>query len=216
VNDLLFFVADADMREAIAGFFGRDAVERIVGCHRIDFDPRRDIRVCHEHDPGLYVRANEFLRPFEGAYRHVVLLVDEAWDGSPGATAIGDRLDAHLSSVGWPPPEGLGLVVQPEVDVWLWSDSPHAAKAMGWTSWDMLAAAVRSQGWLDAGQTKPRMPKEAAEWALRQRKVRRSPALYGQIARAVSIRRCEDPALARLLEALRAWFPGESEASRGE
>lgn len=143
MNDLLFFVADADMREAIAGFFGRDAVERIVGCHRIDFDPRRDIRVCHEHDPGLYVRANEFLRPFEGAYRHVVLLID-------------------------------------------------------------------------AGQTKPRMPKEAAEWALRQRKVRRSPALYGQIARAVSIRRCEDPALARLLEALRAWFPGESEASRGE
>lgn len=216
MNDLLFFVADADMREAISGFFGRASVEQIVGCHRIAFDPRRDIKVCHEHDPGLYVRANEFLRPFTGTYRHVVLLVDEDWGGSPGATAIGERLDAHLSDVGWPSPAGLGLVVRPEVDVWLWSDSPHAARAMGWESWETLAAAVAGQGWLGRGQTKPSKPKEAAEWALRQKKIRRSPALYGQIARSVSIRRCEDQALARLLEALRTWFPAGAEASRVE
>ncbi|MFV8752117.1 methylation-associated defense system protein MAD4 [Nannocystaceae bacterium ST9] len=209
MNDPLFFVADADMREAISGFLGRASVDRVIGCRRFDFDARRDIKVANEHDPGLYTRANELLRPFAGTYRHVVLVIDEDWGGSPGAERIRERLDEHLTEIGWPPPEGLGLVVQPEVDIWLWSDSPHSATAMGWRSWDELRPALTTEGWLNEGQVKPEQPKEAAEWALRKRQIRRSPALYRKIAEAVSIRRCEDRAVECLLETLRRWFPAE-------
>lgn len=146
MNDLLFFVADTNMREAVGGLLER-------------------------------------------------------------------RLREHLDDAGWTAESSLGLCVRPEADVWLWSDSPHSAKALGWTSWDVLRPALEKQGLLTAGRMKPERPKEAAEWALRNttgRKAPRSAALYRQVSSQVSIHRCEDDALVRLLDALRAWFPAES------
>ena len=101
------------------------------------------------------------------------------------------------------------LVVRPEADVWLWSDSPHSATALGWTSWDVLRPRLEEEGFLAADKAKPDRPKEAAEWALRNcgHKAPRSAALYRQVSSKVSIKRCEDDALARLLMALRSWFP---------
>jgi hypothetical protein len=210
VNDLLFLVADSNMKEALGGFLDRQAVHQIIGCRPIDFDARRDIKVAKgQNDPGLYTRARELLGPLAKEYRHAVVVIDEEWDGSPGAEAIKRQLDAQLASVGFAPPEGLSLVVQPEVDNWLWSDSPHSAKALGWASWDELRPALLGKGWLAEGEAKPARPKEAAEWALRNGagKAKRSAALYRKVAGSVSVQRCADPAVETLLDALRAWFP---------
>jgi len=213
VNDLLFMVADTCMREAIGGLLERQAAHQIIGCRPFDFDARRDIKVAKgQNDPGLYVRGNELLRPFSGTYHHAVMVVDEEWDGSPGAGAIQQRLEEHLRDAGWPPPDGLALVPCPEADVWLWSDSPHSATALGWRSWDDLRPALQGQGWMEEGDIKPSRPKEAAEWAVRHgaRRVKRSSTIYRKVASAVSVRRCQDPALETLLEALRRWFPREA------
>jgi len=212
MNDLLFMVADTNMREALGGFFDRQAVNQIIGCREIDFDVRRDIKVAAgQNDPGLFSRANELLRPFVGAYRHGVLVIDEEWDGSPGADAIHTRLDAHLADSGWPPPDGLSLVVRPEVDNWLWYDSPHSAMALGWRSWQELRPALQGVQFLEGESLKPARPKEAAEWALRHGtlKAKRSAALYRKVTARVSIERCVDPAVGVLLNALRQWFPVE-------
>ena len=212
MNDLLFMVADTNMREALGGFLERQAVHRIIGCRAIDFDARRDIKVAKgQNDPGLFTRANELLRPFSGTYRHAVVVVDEEWDGSPGAAAIESHLNEHLTDVGWGPPDGLSLVVKPEVDNWLWSDSPHSATALGWPSWEELRPALQSNGWLEGEASKPARPKEAAEWALRHGagNAKRSASLYRKVAASVSVRRCVDPALDVLLKALRHWFPAE-------
>lgn len=200
------------MAEAVAGLLERDRVHRIIGCRRFAFDSRRDIKVAAgQNDAGLYVRANGLLRPLVAEYRHAVVIVDEEWDGSPGAGAIEEQLWAHLADAGWPADAALALVVCPEADVWLWSDSPYSATALGWSSWTVLRPALERQGWLAPGQTKPERPKEAAEWALRHcgRKAPRSAALYRQVASNASVRRCEDAALERLLNAIRAWFPAE-------
>jgi len=212
MNDLLFMVADTNMREALAGFLEREAAHRVIECREIDFDARRDIKVAKgQNDPGLFTRANELLRPFGGTYRHAVVVVDEEWDGSPGAAKIQAQLDEHLANVGWPPPDGLSLVVQPEVDNWLWSDSPHSATALGWRSWDQLRPALQTNGWLEGDASKPSRPKEAAEWALRngEGNVKRSSSLYRKVAGSVSVRRCTDPAVEVLLSALQRWFPAE-------
>jgi hypothetical protein len=212
MNDLLFMVADTNMREAVRGLLERQAAHEVIGCRPFDFDARRDIKVAKgQNDPGLFVRANELLRPFAGEYRHAVLIVDEEWDGSPGATAIDRKLVEHLTSAGWPPPDGLALVVRPEADVWLWSDSPHSAAALGWPSWTELRPALEGQGWMNVGHVKPSCPKEAAEWALRHGagNVKRSSALYRKVAGKVSVHRCQDSALDTLLSALRQWFPLE-------
>jgi hypothetical protein len=151
------------------------------------------------------------LRPLAADYRHAVVIVDEEWEGSPGADGIVLRLSEHLADAGWPDANGLPLVVRPEADVWLWSDSPHSATALGWPSWAELRPALERQGFLTSGRTKPDRPKEAAEWALRNcgRKAPRSAALYRQVSSSVSVHRCEDAALARLLDTLRIWFPAE-------
>jgi len=212
VSDLLFFVADKNMEAAVAGFLERDQIHRIVGCGPFEFDSRRDIKVgAGQNDPGLYVRANELLRPLAQDYSHAVLIIDEEWEGSPGAAKIEQRLRGHLSDAGWPDENSLALVACPEADVWLWSDSPHSAEALGWRSWTELRPALERQGWLEPGQVKPQRPKEAAEWALRHGPARapRSSALYRRVASRVSVQRCADSAFERLLGALRAWFPAE-------
>jgi hypothetical protein len=212
MNDLLFFVADKNMAEAVAGLLERDQVHRILGCRPFEFDSRRDIKVAAgQNDPGLFVRANELLRPLAADYRHAVVIVDEEWDGSPGADAIEQQLRAHLADAGWAEDAALALVVRPEADVWLWSDSPHSATALGWSSWTELRPALEEQGWLVSGQTKPMRPKEAADWALRHcgRRAPRSAALYRRVASKASVDRCADTALERLLNTLRSWFPEE-------
>jgi len=213
VNDLLFLVADKNMAGAVGGLLEREQIHRIVGGAPFDFDARRDIKVAEgQNDPGLFVRANELLRPLRAEYTHAVVIVDEEWNGSPGAAEIEKKLRAHLDDAGWTAGTSLGLVVRPEADVWLWSDSPHSATALGWTSWDVLRPRLEAQGFLAAGKAKPERPKEAAEWALRNsagKKAPRSSAIYRQVSSKVSIERCEDVALLRLLSALRAWFPAE-------
>jgi hypothetical protein len=212
MNDLLFLVADKNMAEAVGGLLERDQVHRIIGCAEFRFDARRDIKVAAgQNDPGLYVRANELLRPLAADYRNAVVIVDEEWDGSPGADSITRRLGEHLVDAGWSGANSLPLVVRPEADAWLWSDSPHSATALGWPSWAELRPALERQGLLTAGRTKPERPKEAAEWALKNcgRKAPRSAALYRKVSSSVSVHRCEDTTLALLLNTLRTWFPAE-------
>lgn len=210
MNDLLFLVADTNMREAVAGLLERDQVHRIIGCAPFAFDGRRDIKVAAgQNDPGLFVRANELLRPLAAEYRFAVVIADEEWEGSPGEEAIARRLLEHLVDAGWPPDRALALVVCPEADVWLWSDSPHSATALGWSSWHDLRPALERAELLRPGETKPARPKEAAEWALKNcgHRLPRSAALYRQVSSRVSVNRCADRALGQLLTALRVWFP---------
>jgi len=55
----------------------------------------------------------------------------------PVRMPFGGRLNEHVIAAGWSAGEGLVLV--PEVDVWLWSDSVHVAKAMGWQNMGLFA-----------------------------------------------------------------------------
>jgi hypothetical protein len=210
MKDLLFLVADGNMSEAVAGMLGRSSVHLAIGCGAFDFDGRRDVKVAKgQNDPGLLKRADELLRPYSGEYQHAVVVVDEEWGGSPGADAIRQQLDGHLERAGWPIPDGLSLVVRPEADVWLWSDSPHTPTALGWASWTDLRPALEREGWMAEGDVKPPRPKEAAEWALQSgpKRLPRSSALYRQVASKVSVNRCQDDAYLDLLDALRVWFP---------
>jgi len=216
MKELLFRVADKCMAESIAGVFDRMAWEHVIGCRRFEFDNRvgsGDIKVASgRNDPGLFSEGCELVRPFFGEYRRVVMIVDEDWKGSPKAEKIEARLRDHLVRAGWSHDDVLPLVVCPEVDVWLWSESPHSAAALGWPSWAELRPALEREGWIRPGQAKPDQPKEAADWALRHcgHNARRSAALYRQVASKASIKRCEDTSLERLLNALRTWFPQES------
>lgn len=209
MRELLVYVADGNMAEAVGGLLDRNQAHLAIGCGPFPFDSRTDI--IGQNDPGVYTRADALMQPFAKEYTHAVVIVDEVWDGSPGAAAIAERLREHLITAGWPRDRALALVVSPEADVWLWSDSPHTAAALGWESWDALRPALEQQGLLEPNQSKPNRPKEAAEWALRQgpKRIPRSSQLYRQVSGKVSVHRCEDKALNEFINQLRNWFPVE-------
>jgi hypothetical protein len=207
MRPLGFLVADKNMQACLLGLFSRTQWHRSMGCAPVDVLPD-DVHVAAgQSDPGLYTRGNELLRPYAGRYSHMVLMVDAEWEGSPGAAAIAARAHSHLQSAGWTADNGLALILTPEVDVWLWTKTDHTAHALGWDGWKSLDAALATEGLWPQAMAKPPRPKEAAEWALRQRRVPRSSRVYQRVAQAVGIRQCSDPAFGALRTSLQRWFP---------
>ncbi|MBK9162249.1 MAG: hypothetical protein IPM27_12135 [Nitrosomonadales bacterium] len=209
MRDCLFLVADKNMEGMLKGFFSRDAFHHAVGCGHFDFDIRQDLLVAHgQNDPGLYTRANEFLQPYASTHRYAVVIVDAEWDGSPGAEAISQRLNEHLSNAGWAVDCGCSVVISPELENWLWQDSPHVCTALGFEGgFATLRIALENQGFWKQNEAKPNRPKEAAEWVLRQSKKGRSSAIYQQLAQRVTARGCTDTAFHTLRNSLLRWFP---------
>ncbi len=113
------------------------------------------------------------------------------------------EVQERLDSNGW---EGRSqvLVLDPELEVWVWSDSPHMARVLGAS--DEELAEVRKAYPADP-PGKPSRPKEAMEEVLRRSHIPRSSALYGELAQNVSLRRCADAAFQQLRVTLKNWFP---------
>jgi hypothetical protein len=119
------------------------------------------------------------------------------------ATNLRDR----LGRMGWDD-RAEAVVIVPELEAWVWSESPVVDEVMGWRgSQPTLREWLRLSALLGPAEVKPRRPKEAMEAALRAKRVQRSSALYRTLAEKVSLGRCEDPSFLRLKEILLRWFP---------
>ena len=209
MRDCWFLVADKNMEGMLKGFFSRDVFHRAMGCGHFDFDWRQDLLVAHgQNDPGLYTRANEFLQPYARTHRHAVVIVDADWSGSPGRDAIQQRLNQHLLNAGWLDGSGCAVVIDPELENWVWQDSLHVCSALGSDmKFAALRAALEAKGFWQPNEAKPDRPKEAVEWVLRQSRMGRSSAIYQDLATRVTAKGCTDQAFHTLKNALLRWFP---------
>jgi hypothetical protein len=200
-KDLIVLVADKNMEVVLSGLLGRS---QSLGIRAISFD----IFVHPRRDPGCLTGAGDFLRPFSGAYRYALVLFDHEGCGressSPGTLAV--EVKARLEDVGWPGRAEV-VVLAPELEVWAWTDSPHVARSLGWTDeTPALRAWLAEHGHWQPDEAKPRQPKAAFEAALRQVRKPRSSAIYGDLARSVSLKGHTEPAFLRLTQALQRWF----------
>lgn len=209
MRDCFFLVADKNMEGMLKGFFARDAFYKALRCGNFSFDAKQDLLVAHgQNDPGLYTRASEFLQPYASTHRHAVIIMDAEWDGSPGADTISYRLAEHLNTAGWVGAKGCAVVIEPELESWVWQESPHVCSAFGFngTFSALRDELVGKDFWRD-GDAKPHRPKEAVEWVLRKAKIGRSSAIYQQLANRVSANRCTDSAFQQMCTAFSEWFP---------
>ena len=118
-----------------------------------------------------------------------------------------EEVEGRLAANGWPD-RSRAIVIDPELEAWVWSNSPHVDAAMGWTGRTPgLRRWLMEKGMLQATEQKPRRPKEAVEMALRVVQKPRSSAIYRELARTVGLERCTDPAFLKLKETLQRWFP---------
>jgi hypothetical protein len=112
-----------------------------------------------------------------------------------------------LSQNGWGQRTS-AIVIDPELEIWVWSDSPHVDEVLGWSGRQPdLRTWLTQRGSITDRNGKPNLPKEATEAALKEVRKPRSSSIYQQLAEKVSLGRCVDPAFIKLKNTLQSWFP---------
>lgn len=196
---LIILVADNNMKRTLQGLLQRP---QALGIHPV----KADIFVHPGHDPGVFAGAHEFLRPFFRQCDHVLVLFDREGCGQEQKTAVQlqQEVQQRLDSAGWQGRSQV-IVLDPELEMWVWSDSPHVARILG-TTQDELRKMLEANPADPHG--KPVHPKETMKEVLRRNGIPRSSALYEELAQHVSFRRCTDLAFRQMQTTLKRWFPG--------
>lgn len=199
-KDLIVLVADKSMEHAIRGLMGR---YHSLGIRPVSFD----IRKHPERDAGCRTGGIEFLAAFREQYTHAILMFD--FEGS-GADAkkrltLAQELEQTMKT-NWGT-SGAVIVIVPELDVWVWSDSPNVDTILGWAGRKpALRDWLVSKGFQLSGG-KPKRPKEALEAAMREVRKPRSSKTYLELAKKVGLQKCTDQAFDKLRSVLQGWFP---------
>ena len=205
INDLVVLVADKNMEYAVRGILSRTDSLNIREVSAL-------FHVHPEHDPGCFLRGHLFLNLYIKHCAHALILLDR--EGSGQENLVRDSMEAEierqLTRCGWGD-RAAAIVIEPELDIWVWSNSPHVDSVLGWEGKSpKLRDRLRNEEYLLEGVVKPERPKEALEFALRIAHKPRSSSLYRQIAQKVSLERCIDPSFVKLKSTLQKWFAIES------
>jgi hypothetical protein len=201
-SDLVVLTADKNMKFAIQALINRPEA---IGIRHIS----TMFYIHPERDPGCLLRADAFLRPFIQRYAHAIVVFDREGCGSSqkARVELEDSVAETLSRSGWGERTD-AIVIDPELENWVFSHSPEVDLAMGWAGrTPPLRSWLEERGFLIAGQAKPSRPKEAMQAALRHVRMPRSSSIYSQIAERVSVGRCTDQAFLKLKQRLQSWFP---------
>jgi hypothetical protein len=203
MKDVIVVAADSYQEKVLEALLPR--VPASSNTQAFTFDIVRNPR----NDSGSYNDSHELLRPAIKLYRYAIVIFD--YEGS-GVEDVKSRIEvekdveALLNKNGW---QGRNcvVVIKPELENWMWVDSPHVQDAIGWQELESLYIWARAKGRIAHGDHKPIRPKETLEEAMRVSKTPKSAAIYKKIASKVSYRRCEDPAFQKLINQLTVWFP---------
>lgn len=200
MTELVCLVADRSIEAAVDAVLRRPEA---LGTRPFTWE----IVVHPERDPGCFHHPEELLGGFTERAQQALVVFDRDWDGAPAGD--GGALEASLE----PKLEALradwakAVVIDPELEVWVFAESPHVARVLGWTtSTPELRRALESEGLWDPGLAKPGDPKRAMDWALRKARQPRSSSLFRELGATVSLQRCQDRSFRRLVAILRQWF----------
>lgn len=202
---LVVLVADKQMEFAIRGLLSR---HHALAIREIEATVYRH----PNSDPGCRKEAHNFLRPFHSDFHHALVLFDRHGCGRSEAPVkeLQREVEEQLQRTGWDD-RARCVVLDPELEVWVWSDSPEVNSCLGWQDRDVpVQEWLKEQGlWDPVDAPKPAAPKDALEVALREVGIPRSAAVFEKLARRVSVNRCTDESFGRLRTILQEWFPLE-------
>jgi hypothetical protein len=182
-RDVVFLVADGGMEQMLRGFLGRPQFHRGLRCGAFAFDPAEDVFVAPAKDPGVYGTAHKLLEPFQERHYRAVVMLDAEWEGSPGAVAIREHIAGQLVA-SWS--EFAVVVIDPELEAWIWQDNPHIAKVFGCP--DDFRKILAASGHWPEDALKPPDPKAALDHLRRRYRIRAFNASFGKLAGKISVR----------------------------
>jgi hypothetical protein len=200
-KDLIVLAADKNIEYALRGLLSRPADLQLRPISTETF-------VHPERDPGCLRRSDDFLRAWCRQYDHALVIFDREGCGEQvrGAQKLEKLVEGKLSRSGWSD-RAAAIVLDPELEIWVWSESPHVDAVLGWRGkTPNLRQWLKQQGLLGDRDVKPRRPKEAMEKALKTVRLPRSSSLYLELAQAVAFEQCVDRAFLKFRDTLRNWF----------
>jgi hypothetical protein len=201
VKDLIVLLADKDAEFSMQGILANPLR---LGIRDITFDLVADRQ---GKDPGVFRKCHDLLRSSLRLYTHALVVFDRDGCGSPESRETLEwETENRLARNGWHD-RCAAVVIDPELEIWVWSESPHVREVLGWT-WTAaeLGKTLEEAGYLKRGDVKPRRPKDALDHVLPLSKKRHSSALFRELAHKVSLESCKDPAFLKLKATLQKWF----------
>ncbi|MBW2021154.1 MAG: hypothetical protein JRI65_14345 [Deltaproteobacteria bacterium] len=203
--DLVILVPGKDERETFDALLS--SRRESIGIRKINYE----ILVHPRRDPGCFHEAHDVLQPYIALARYALVVFDHEGSGreEDSPQDLTENLRKRLAASGWEDRVEV-LLLEPELENWVWSDSPHVDEVTGWQGQNPpLREWIRGKGWWPSTAAKPERPKEVFEEALRQVKMRRSSAIYRQLAERVSLERCSDGGFLYFKALMQHWFSRE-------
>jgi hypothetical protein len=200
-KDLVALVADAQQEQTLLTLLRERGPS--LGIRSVTFDIFR-----HPHkDPGVFHATADFLAGYRPpAYDRALVMLDAAWDGAPGnADFLRQALLGKLTACGWTQDRCQVIVIDPELEIWVWANSPIVPEVLR-TSWEAIRVLADRHGYWREGAAKPHEPKALFEAVLWQTRRPRSGAIFRELARRVGLAGCQDMAFVLLRETLAGWF----------
>ena len=78
------------------------------------------------------------------------MLIDAEWSGSPAsAKEIEEKNQGDLNRNGWKGRSAV-IVIDPELEIWVWSTSPHVPRLFG-TDWETIKDLGHRAGYWQEG-----------------------------------------------------------------
>lgn len=204
--DLIVLVADADIEWTIRTLLEKRTDS--LGIRSLRFEVDRH----HGRDPGVFKDAHSFLRLYLRRARRALVLLDREGSGQEHRFTVQEieaDLERRLRQNGWTDVEGqpraTAIAMDPELEVWVWSHSPHVPEVLGLTQ-EELQQILENMPTTPEG--KPQYPKETLLAALRRSGRPRSARIFQELAERVSLL-AHERAFDRLCSTLQTWFPRE-------
>ena len=201
LKDLLLVVPCKDTQFTLRGGLSRPEA---IGIRPVT----HDMIVHSGRDPGVRTTGADLANLRRAQFRHALLVFDHEGCGEEECLPeeMQQQIEKKLKPV-WGENARV-VVVNPEVDVWLWGSDNSLAEVLSWPSEEGgIREWLKAQGWQFSAEGKPIRPKEALEQLLEVLKEPRSASLYEKVAKKLSMQKCSDGAFQRTLGILRQWFP---------
>jgi len=216
MRDIVFLVADGEMRRTVEGFFEHPAYERRLECNRFEFDPKQDLFDHPGKDPGVYDEAHTFLKLYQATHRYAVVMLDFAFNDnleSRDVDEFREEIKQNLISSGWAEEQVHVMIINPELEVLMWQENTQGIEGIiGYPDQQgSLRAWLKDKGLWPEDMPKPPDPKQAIDVVRGQGwgKKKTHSQIFKKVAANVTFRNCEDQAFVGLWQQLQTWYPLE-------
>lgn len=217
-RDCLWFVADSAMANVVDGFLSEGHLEGRLGCRSFRFDFDQDLieapRFGKGADGGIYGHCHRLLQEngYLNSHQRLIVMLDQEFGGERPAVEVRQEILERLQLNGWSDGRADVVVIDPELEVWVWQDNPHVQAAVGFSGTGSLRQALNNDAEWPEGLGKPLQPKTLFRQVCRRYRTTYNSSLYRDIVEKVSVKNCTDSAFQQLIATLCRWFPIGGEA----